>query len=99
MLSFLFTQFTFWLEKCILETENLEERVAVLCRVLELLMVFDELNNFCGVIEVYSALTSAPVHRLEHTFDVCLIIVLCHLQNFISIFSHCDPRMLGYITR
>ena len=58
--------------------------MAVLCRVLELLMVFDELNNFCGVIEVYSALTSAPVHRLEHTFDVRLIVVLFHLQTLQS---------------
>ena len=44
--------------------------MAVVARILEIMMVFQELNNFNGILEVVGALNSAPVHRLEHTFEV-----------------------------
>ena len=53
-----------------MEAENLDERVAVFTRVIEVLQVFQELNNFNGVLEVVSAINSVPVYRLDHTFEV-----------------------------
>uniref|UniRef100_S4RG01 Son of sevenless homolog 2 (Drosophila) n=1 Tax=Petromyzon marinus TaxID=7757 RepID=S4RG01_PETMA len=64
------TNLTLWFEKCLVEAENFEERVAVMTRIIEVAQVFQELNNFNGVLEVVSAMSSAPVYRLHHTLEV-----------------------------
>ncbi|XP_046847821.1 son of sevenless homolog 2-like isoform X2 [Xenia sp. Carnegie-2017] len=59
---------TYWFMKSLLEMENLEERVAILSRIVDILMVFQELNNFSGVMQVLSCMESAAINRLQHTF-------------------------------
>ncbi|XP_003375279.1 protein son of sevenless [Trichinella spiralis] len=63
------TKFTYWLEKCVVECGNLNERVAVMNRILEIMCIFQELNNFTGLIEIYGVLESSAIHRLYHTWE------------------------------
>lgn len=50
-----------------MDTENFEERVAVMSRIMEIMVMFHDLNNFSSIFEIQSVLGSAAVHRLEHT--------------------------------
>ncbi|CAD6193435.1 unnamed protein product [Caenorhabditis auriculariae] len=63
------TLLTYWVSRSIVETESLEERVAMFNRVLEVMSVFEELHNFTGLVAFISALNSACIHRLSWCWD------------------------------
>uniref|UniRef100_F1KUD9 Son of sevenless 2 n=1 Tax=Ascaris suum TaxID=6253 RepID=F1KUD9_ASCSU len=63
------TMLTYWVARSIVETPSLEERVGMFSRVLEVMSVFEELNNFTGLVAFYSALNSSSVYRLRACWE------------------------------
>ena len=72
MMKVISLQFSYWLQRSVIDADNFEERIATLMRALDLLLAFYDLHNFAGIIEVLSALESSAVYRLEHTFNLAL---------------------------
>ncbi|CAI4223522.1 unnamed protein product [Auanema sp. JU1783] len=60
---------TYWVSRSIVESDSLEERVAMLSRAVEVMYVFEDLHNFTGIVTFLSALHSSSVNRLRNCFD------------------------------
>lgn len=54
-------KFTYWYAKCIVDTQNLDERVAVVQRLLDIASYFYQMNNFNGMREIYGAFGTSAV--------------------------------------
>ena len=61
------TNFTNYLKKLIVQTENLEERIEVMNRMLEIMLVLKEQNNFNGMLAISACMESSSIHRLTAT--------------------------------
>ncbi|EDW03211.1 GH11116 [Drosophila grimshawi] len=63
------TNVTRWIERSIMEAENFDERLAIMQRAIEVMMVMLELNNFNGILSIVAAMGTAAVFRLRFTFN------------------------------
>jgi len=81
------TNFTRYLQKVIMETDNMEERVTVMHRMLEIMQVLQEHNNFNGVLAITSALNSSAVHRIITTKEKLPSHLIKALEDATSLIS------------
>lgn len=82
-----------WFEKLIVETENFEERYAVVLRILDIFQVLLDLNNFHGAIAVVAAMMTASIHRLHHTVDVSTLLLPLKKCLYTCNPSYTDARL------
>lgn len=89
-------KFTYWYAKCIVDTLNFDERVAVMQRILDIAQYFYEFNNFSGLKEIYAALETVSVRRLQATREKIGLETHNMFKKFQELF---DTHQTGYLDR
>lgn len=78
------------------DTYNLDERVAVVQRLLEISHYFYEMNNYSGLREIYAALENCAIVRLKATRDKAGLEEHKMYARFKELFENHDK---GYLER
>ena len=89
-------KFTYWYAKCIVDAQNLEERIAVVHRLLDIASYFYELNNFSGLKEIYAAFETSFTTRLIITREKSGLEQHRMYEIFKKLFDHHEK---GYFDR
>lgn len=94
-LADLSNSFVYWYAKCVVDTLNMEERVATMQRILEIAEYFDEMNNFTGLKEIEAAFGLSSMMRLERTREKSGLEEHRMYGRFKELFEH----QRGYLER
>jgi son of sevenless-like protein len=89
-------KFIYWYAKCIVDTNHIDERVAVVTRLLDIAHYFYAMNNFSGLKEIYAALETSSVARLEITRERAGLETHKMYLKFKQLFDNHDK---GYLDR
>lgn len=103
-----FTLLSYWIRKCIVETEDFDKRSAIYNRAIEIMGVLKELNNFTGLLSIGSAIESAPITRLFHTKRTTTNTTLRIIEDYRSLndshqkklqqeLKKCNPPCIPYL--
>ena len=81
----LYFQLTNYIQKLIVDCDNLEERICVIQRSLEILVVLQELHNFNCIFSMIAALNSAAIQRIVSKIKGNTPnIIICWVMDFLD---------------
>jgi len=63
-----FNQVSKWVQTELVKLDNVKQRVAVMCRFLEICEYLRDLNNYNGLMEILSGLNASAIFRLKMTW-------------------------------
>jgi son of sevenless-like protein len=89
-----FNNVTHYFQKILVETENLEERQAIMNRLLEIMNTFQKINNFNGMFSITAAFHSASIYRLYKTKDGIRKELNQELQKVIALKEEHDAKYM-----